>query len=358
MRVADAGTQGGREESPRRGEVRRVRLSLAPGLYIEFVDRDAALRRVVEWAEGGTRFPVVVFGPEGCGKSAFLRQAAEMLNELGYDVVYVDVVHRDFVAHTSVAEAVKKLVEAASDASGLAPLKLATLAVDAVRELIKHWGRGRVAVLVDEAFQAVGIDRAGLYVKSLLNLIEYPPRDYERIVAVVATSEGLSRAEIGRHLWAELRPMWNMPREGFRQLYERLPGPKPPFEDAWRWAGGNPRMLERLYRAGWRVERLVLDLGRERGLAPGLTARWREWLERAVEDPDALWSPDAPGELVRQLVEMNLIVYNMYERDPYFWVDAPPPERDPELGIGRRAAWQTPVHREAVRRALREVGLR
>jgi len=42
----------------------------------------------------------------------------------------------------------------------------------------------------------------------------------------------------------------------------------------------------------------------------------------------------------------------MYSRDPWFWVDEPPPEKDPELGIGRYVAWQTPLHREAVRRAL------
>ncbi|MGC9180926.1 MAG: ATP-binding protein, partial [Vulcanisaeta sp.] len=28
------------------------------------------------------------------------------------------------------------------------------------------------------------------------------------------------------------------------------------------------------------------------------------------------------------------------------------PQRDPELGIGRYIAWQSPMHREAVRRAL------
>ncbi|MFZ8856736.1 MAG: ATP-binding protein, partial [Candidatus Caldarchaeales archaeon] len=44
-----------------------------PGVKTEFVDRDRALGQIVEWAERSTRFPVVVFGPEGCGKSAFLR---------------------------------------------------------------------------------------------------------------------------------------------------------------------------------------------------------------------------------------------------------------------------------------------
>jgi hypothetical protein len=35
-----------------------------------------------------------------------------------------------------------------------------------------------------------------------------------------------------------------------------------------------------------------------------------------------------------------------------FWVDEPPLEKDPEIGVGREVAWQTPLHREAVKRAL------
>ena len=336
------------------GTVRRITLEFAPGVETEFVDRDRALAQVVEWARESTRWPIVIFGPEGCGKSALLRQAAAMLRDLGYDVVYVDPLHRFFAAHTDVDEIARKLADAASEALGIAQLKLATLAIDAIKELLERWGRKRVAVLVDEAFQAVGLDKAGIYVKSLLNLIEYPPRSYEGIVAVVATSEGLTRAEIGRHRWSLAMPMWNMPREGFQQLYEKLPGPKPPFEEVWRLAGGNPGMLSRLYLTGWNSGAVVTWLIREKGLTPEFVARWRGWLERVVEDPEALWSPDAPEELIRQLVERNLILYNIYEREQIFWVDQPPPERDPELGVGRDVAWQTPLHREAVRRALRE----
>ena len=334
--------------------MKRIKLKLAPGVETEFVDRDRALARVVEWAEKSTRFPVVVFGPEGCGKSAFLRQAAETLGEFGYDVVYVDAAHRDFVAYTDVAEVARRLLDAASDVSGLAQLRLAYLAVDLARELIGRWGRRRVAILVDEVFQAVGLDKAGIYVKSLLNLIEYPPRSYEGIVAVAATSEGVTREEIGRHLWAELRPIWNMPKEGFRQLYDKIPEPRLPFEDVWRWTGGNPRMLERLYSSGWAVGRVVEDVLREKRLTAGFVVKWRRWLEEVVEDPEILWTGDVPEELVRELEVRNLIVYNMYDRDPYFWVDQPPPERDLELGVGRDVAWQTPLHREAVRLALRE----
>ncbi|MFP3348714.1 MAG: ATP-binding protein [Thermoproteus sp.] len=49
----------------------------------EFTDRDRALAQVAEWAERGTWAPFVIFGPEGCGKTAFLRQAASGLRELG-----------------------------------------------------------------------------------------------------------------------------------------------------------------------------------------------------------------------------------------------------------------------------------
>ena len=49
----------------------RVKLFFAPGLEIGFVDRERALKQVFEWGEKGTWHPVVVFGPEGCGKTTW-----------------------------------------------------------------------------------------------------------------------------------------------------------------------------------------------------------------------------------------------------------------------------------------------
>jgi hypothetical protein len=336
--------------------MRKVKLPLVPGLDVEFVDRDAALRQVADWADRGTRFPVVIYGPEGCGKTAFLRQAATMLRDLGYDAIYVDVARVDFVAHTDVADVAKRLIDAAAETSGVAQLKLANLAIDIVRELLDRWGRRKVAVLVDEAFQAIGVERAGLYVKNLLNLIEYPPRSYERIVAVAATSEGLSRREIGRHRWGRLMMMWNMAKEGFRQLYEAIPGAKSPLEEAWRLTGGNPSALAVLYDNRWRWDDAVRAFLEQRGVAfaiRSLTPTERAWLEEAVGDPDTLFVRERMG-LLSKLVEMNMVIEVM-GRYEYLWVDQPPPERDPELGVGRYVAWQTPLHREAVRRALGEV---
>ncbi len=332
----------------------KVELKFAPGLWMEFTNRDRALKQVEEWAEKSTWRPVVVFGPEGCGKTALLLQASAMLRELGFEVFYLHPLERKFEAEVDLPDLKSEFMRFVERALGENALgRITWAAVDFIRKLQKA-RQGKIAVIADDVFQAIGLDAAAAYVKTLLNLIEYPESRYEKIVVLVTTSEGASRREIGRHRWAHLAPMWNMSMEGFRQLYERIPGPKPPFEEVWRWTGGNPDMLRRLYEASWKVDKVVTAVAREKVLSSPFVARWRGWLEQAVENPDALWSPEASEELIDALEEKNLIIYNMYERDPYFWVDQPPPERDPELGIGRNVAWQTPIYREAVRRALRE----
>jgi hypothetical protein len=299
-------------------DVKRIAVEIAPGVETEFVDRDRALAQVVEWAERGTRFPVVIFGPEGCGKTAFLRQASVMLRDLGYNVFYLHPLDKVFAAEVDDADVkslfvdlVRKTLE--DERWG----RLALAVFDLTREILKK-RRRKIAIVADDVFQAIGLDKAAAYVKGLLNMIEHPVYRYENIVVLVATSEGVSRREIGRHFWAELRPMWNMPQEGFQQLYDKMPEPKPPFEDVWRWTGGNPRMLGRLYSSGWAVGRVAEDVIREKGLTAEFVRRWGRWLEAAVEDPEVLWAGGAPEELIRELEARNLIVYNMYDRDPYF----------------------------------------
>jgi len=332
--------------------MKRVKLDFA-GLKVEFCDRERALKQVEELAERGTWHPLVVFGPEGCGKTAWLRQSAEVLSSSGFETIYVDPTRRDFAAHTSVEEVAKRLAEAASEAMGVAQLKLATLAVDAVKWLVSKW-RKRVAVLIDDAFQAIGLDKAATYVKALLGLTEHPPEGCERVVAIATTSEGVSRAEIGRHRWAELRGMWNMSRKGFEELYEKLSSPKPDFEEVWRLTGGNPDALAKLYRAKWDVDAVVKGLVTSKRLdafVRSLSSDERGRLLEAVEDPDSLFTREGMP-LLGKLVELNLVVDGITYRDEFLWVDEPPPQRDLELGVGRHVAWQTPLHREAVKRAV------
>jgi energy-coupling factor transporter ATP-binding protein EcfA2 len=335
--------------------VSRVKLSFVPGLEVEFVDRVRGIEQVLEWSEKSTWHPIVVFGPEGCGKTAWLKQATEILKETNFDVVYINPMYKEFTAGTDINEVVSKLSEVVADATGYAPIKLADLAAYLVIQLLKRWKKKRIAFLVDDVFQAIGLDKAEMYTKMLLNIIEYPPEQYEKIVIIAATSEGFSRWRIGRHRWAWIMPMWNMPKKSFEELYEKIPGPKPSFEEVWRLTGGNPEVLKTLYINKWNIEQVTNVIIRSKRINREFTSKWRSWLERAVEDPDALWwGENVPEELVNELIERNLIIYDLYPRDPVFWIDEPPPEKDPELGIGKYVAWQTPLHREAVKKALEE----
>ncbi|MEZ0318797.1 MAG: ATP-binding protein, partial [Pyrobaculum sp.] len=163
-----------------------------------------------------------------------------------------------------------------------------------------------------------------------------------------------TRRRIGRHRWAYLREMWNMSRDGFKQLYDLLPGDKPPFDDVWKWTGGNPKALESVYAVGLdsAVEKLILERGL-RGFVNELSEVERQVLTAALEDPDVLLEEIRKVKpMIEKLVELNLVVEMFELRKLEFWVDQPPPERDPEIGVGKYYAWQTPLHREAVRRAL------
>ena len=107
-------------------------------------------------------------------------------------------------------------------------------------------------------------------------------------------------------------------------------------------------------RLNWDVDKAVEAVMRAKSLlefARSLSKEEREWLAEAVEDPDTLFTRERLP-LMHRLVEQNLIM-DVYLRQEHLWIDQPPPERDPELGIGKYLAWQTPIHREAVRRALR-----
>ena len=334
--------------------MRRARLRFA-GLELEFVDREAALRGVEELAERGTYPVYVVFGPEGCGKTAWLKQSAMLLKELGFDVLYINPVERELLAEVGVEDVKRGLLEILREVTDAAWVKASWALIDVAKMLLKV-GRKRLAILADDVFQAIGLNKANIYVKGLLGLIEYPPSSYERIVAVVATGEGVSRREIGRHRWATLRPMWNMSKEGFRELYDKIPGDKPPFEDVWRITGGNPGLLAELYKRNWDVDKLISELIRRKNIktiVEVLTEEEKKLLARAINYPDVLvYREGIP--LANKLVELNLIVDNMYDRDPYFWVDVPPPEKDLELGIGKEIAWQTPIYREAVKKVLQK----
>ena len=335
--------------------MKRIKVSFA-GLEVEFTDRNRAINQIRRFAEEGT-FPVyVVYGPEGCGKTALLKQAKAILeDDYGYYVIYVNPLAgraSEILAYTpTIKDIVKEALRLFPDPYS----RIVDVAISTASQVLKKLSKTRLAILMDDVFQAVGLNEAESYVKTLLNLIEWPPASYERIVVLVASSEGVTQERIGRHRWTDIFMLWNMPRDGFQELYGKLPKQEMDFNDVWVQVGGNPGYLEKLYRAEWGVEKVVEDLVEDRRLMElirSLPDTEKQVLKLAVEDPDVLL--ERYGEavnLVRKLIEENLIV-RLKRRDPSAWIDEPPPEKDPELGIGRYYAWQTPLHREAVKRAL------
>jgi predicted AAA+ superfamily ATPase len=133
--------------------MKRIKLRFTPKLEVEFVDRDRGIRHVYELAEKGTRFPVVVFGPEGCGKTAWLRQAVEVLKEQGFDSIYIDVLSKEHIAYTDVKEVVDRISDVVADVTGYSPIKLADLAILLANKLLKRWRKKKIALLIDEVFR-------------------------------------------------------------------------------------------------------------------------------------------------------------------------------------------------------------
>ena len=153
--------------------------------------------------------------------------------------------------------------------------------------------------------------------------------------------------------------MWNMSRKGFEELYEQVhkksSGLIPSFEDIWRLTGGNPEMLENLVRFNWVVDRVVERIIKSKKLesfTASLSIDEKKWLLESVEDPDTLFTRERMS-LLNKLVELNLVIDDIPWRKEYLWIDEPPLEKDLELGVGKLVAWQTPLHREAIKMTLK-----
>ena len=173
-------------------------------------------------------------------------------------------------------------------------------------------------------------------------------------MVLIASSEGLSREYLGRHGWSSNLFIWNMCKEGFEELYTQIPADKPSVNTAWRLSGGNPRMLSILHTYGWEESRVISNVIASRNLKTTLRSLSKEELKvlkEAVNDPDVLWENiPSTNELIRLLIRLDLIS-EIPERNEDLWIDELP-EVSKELGIGEYIAWQTPIHREAIRKVI------
>ena len=327
-----------------------------------FVDREVELEALARWSSRQRATPLYIYGPEGCGKTRLLREYVRRADELlEGDVlaVYIDALEAGSPLHAVLSKprVPGRLIEEAVSAAVGEPVgRLLALSVSRLVELLAErlYGgrrlRGKIVVLaVDDVVKAIGVERVEWYVKHLYELMwrvveEYEPEAFN---IIVSTSEGESLELIQRHRHAVTRLLWNLAKDPFHELVEKLGAPESLDRGRlWRLLGGNPgKLVELAYNYEWRLDemlseytarlRSVVAKAQEKGLG--------EKLLEATRDPDILAAEPVLREI---LVHANLVLPSgLLLEDGGLGEDR-------ELGIGRLYAWQTPLYPLLLRKLL------
>lgn len=232
-----------------------------------FVDRVGELKTLRDWCSEHRPSLMIIYGPEGCGKSRLLREAVRKFEEWYEDgvAVYINALEeRDFEEAIMTPGRLSSAVDVARIAMEIVStygLPVGRTLATSISTLFKKIAsklslrEKRILVAVDDALRAIGLDEHNInvYLKRLLNVVEYYIYDYVReygvkaLSIVVATSEGKSLKEIVRHRYGGAYLIWNLDRGGFKELFHELePPPHVDFEEVWRVLGGNPGKLVEL----------------------------------------------------------------------------------------------------------------
>ena len=237
---------------------------------LPFVGRRRELEALRLYNRSQMYMPLFVYGPEGCGKSRLFREAVRQFREWYPDgeAIYVNALARvrEDVFDSSTSDLSAELVSALLALVGQAPIAdpIGRLAARLYHSLTRKAFRraARLFVVVDEIEQSLGLGEVSAEAKYMSQIMNPAFREEtlrNKIVNFSAlTSEGESRAVLARHSYAWFAYVWNLSRGDFEEFYYRVreafPSPAPPFEEAWRLYGGNPRRLEELAHLHWDVE--------------------------------------------------------------------------------------------------------
>ncbi len=240
---------------------------------------------------------------------------------------------------------------------------VAKLIGDIASALIKKIGLWNVFIAVDDVkiFHEKAVGDA--YLASLYRTMRVlRDEGAERVVILIATSDGESRKVLGRASVSAQRLLWNMDQDSFQELVNEL-GRLNKFQNwkrsiikssheevrrrcgndvgciLWSYSGGNPRSLESLANENWNPRTWVKRLA---------AMRIRPLLDTGIVSPRSLIDdPDSDDHLADIMTQHNLM--SPVTRDNALGI---PPMKDYELGIGERWAWQYPALRLAAMEAL------
>lgn len=338
---------------------------------VRFVNRNDEIKTLKNWCSRFRYTPLYIYGPEGCGKTRLLKEFVKAFDEFFGEntiAVYIDALERHSLDKAIV---VPKSMELARDIVLTLVEKLGGPVGKVIAENIttilekaiikRRLEDNYILVVIDDITRAIGLDQIEWYVKWLFETMnklneEYRPR---AINFIVTTSEGMSRRLIARHRHAEILLIWNLDKESFEELfYEIRPPTGIKFEDVWYLLGGNPgKLLELADRYDWNIDKMLryyrirIREIVEIVIKEGLVNELKRFVENIILAEKII--NKRMGLLEEILEETNLILYK-------YWIlltlDSEVFERIyPEIGIGKKYAWQVPIYRKVVKEILDEI---
>jgi len=317
---------------------------------VPFINREEELKVLREYAERGFYPILLIYGPEGCGKTRLLKEFIKSIEETSdYIIVYVDAQNvgslKDAVyAPPLLLEAFSSLVESISEPVGKFSARMLPYVFKKFFE--KRLRNKHVIIAVDDVARPLGVDVIESYVKTMLNLLEWiVDKGAESAFIVATTSEGLSLSLLARHSYVSLSEVWNLSREAAEELLSTLGAPKHLFEEIWLMSGGNPRAILAISARNWNLDIWFREVARNIVLATrSIVFKYRSQLAEVVENVDSLvnWT-----ELEEALIKANLVTPISRPCLGYT------PPIDLELGVGKYYAWQIPAYRKALEKILK-----
>jgi len=291
-------------------------------------------------------FPLIIYGPEGCGKTTLMRYLTRRLGSKNYTSLYINALEYNVAKALEFRGPVINSIirDLLRDIGGPLPSILSNivqLIVDKIWVKLKSLGNG-LFIVIDDVYKAIGLENVDRYTKLVYEWISWKASEYtNKLLVVITTSEGASKRILVRHTYTRVSLIWNMDYGSYEEFIEQLE-PRIRVDEAYSITGGNPRLTIELAEYSWDTKKLmsvyeekIKKILQETSIKPSK-------LQSLVEDPDS------EPKTARILEDAGLMI------ELYRTTSISQPKPSTELGIGKEWAWQTPLYKNIVQEYIKK----